>query len=259
MEKLIRPGRIIYGIGIIALGVLCILSKDFVAGRPPAATWAATIPGKLLWAYVSGGLLILAGLAVIFNKQARTAALVVAVMILLFSFVARHLYEMVDWLNAYKALALAGGSFIVAASFQRKDQGGREATSTRDKLVFTGCIFFSLFFIICGLAHFKFAGFIIKDFMPSYIPFPTFWTWFCGVCLIAGGLGLLLPPIRKWAALLSGIMIAGWFVLLHTVRFAADTNNASDRLGLCESFTFAGIFFVLAGILSGKGLGNLVN
>jgi hypothetical protein len=48
------------------------------------------------------------------------------------------------------------------------------------------------------------------------------------------------------------MMIAGWFILLHIVRFTADTSNASDRLGLCESFTFAGILFVLAGMFSRK-------
>jgi hypothetical protein len=47
-------------------------------------------------------------------------------------------------------------------------------------------------------------------------------------------------------------MIAGWFFLLHIPRFIADTSNTSDRLGLCESFTFVGIFFALAGTLSVK-------
>jgi hypothetical protein len=47
-------------------------------------------------------------------------------------------------------------------------------------------------------------------------------------------------------------MIFGWFVLLHIPRFLANVNDASDRLGLCESFTFAGILFVLAGMHATK-------
>ncbi len=254
MEKLIIPGRVIYAIGIIGMGVLCILLKDFIPGRPPAATWAAHIPGKLAWDYVSGCLLILSGLAVIFKIKPRIASLVVALMILTFSFLLRHLYMMTDWIGAYKALALGGGSLIVAASFHGPDSNKRPIARTDEKLVFTGCLFFSLFFIICGFAHFRFDDFIIKQFIPSYIPYPAFWTYFCGICLLAGGIGLLLPSTRKWAALLAGIMIAGWFILLHTVRFAADTNNASDQLGLCESFTFVGILFVLTGVLSKKQL-----
>ena len=101
-----------------------------------------------------------------------------------------------------------------------------------------------------GYAHFKFASFVI-DYIPAYIPFHVFWTYFCGICLFAGGIGLLIPPLSKWAALFSGIMLSGWFVLLHIPRFIANMNDASDRMGLFESFTLAGIFFTLAGVLSG--------
>jgi uncharacterized membrane protein len=252
MDKLIKPGRFIFAIGITGLGILCFISKDFIAGRPPVSSFGATIPGKLAWAYVSGSILILAGMAVLFNIKARIASLTVGVMILLCSFLLRHLYEMTDWGNAYKALALTGGAFIVAASFPGEKRGAANNFLTNYTLVFTGCLFFSLFFIICGFLHFKFPDFIKNDFIPRYIPFRGFWTYFCGVCLLAGGVGLIIPQTRKWAALLSGIMILGWFLLLHVVRFIHDTNNVSDRLGLCESFTFVGMLFVLAGITSKK-------
>ena len=107
------------------------------------------------------------------------------------------------------------------------------------------------FLIISGLAHFKYADFV-TDFIPSYIPFRSFWTYFCGVCLIAGGIGLFIPLTRRFAALLSGIMILSWFVLLHIPRFIANINDPSDRMGLGESFVFAGIFFILTGLFSEK-------
>ena len=251
MNKLIKPGRIIFATGIIALGILCIISKDFIVGRPPAATWAASIPGKLAWAYISGSLFIVGGAAIIFNLRAGFVSLSIGIVILVCSFLLRHLYEMVDWGNAYKSLALSGGAFIVAASFQKKEELNPANFSTKNKLVFAGCIFISLFMIICGILHFKFSQFVI-DFIPSYIPFHGFWTYFCGICLLAAGVGLLVPPMAKWTALLSGVMIAGWFLLLHIPRFIANTNDQGDRMGLCESFTFVGIFFVLAGMLPGK-------
>jgi uncharacterized membrane protein len=251
MNKLIKPGRIIFAIGILSLGILCFIEKDFIAGRPPVTTWFANVPGKLAWAYISGSLLIIAGLAIIFNIKAGLASIVIGVMILVCSFVLRHLYEMTDWVNAYKALALSGGAFITASSFLKKKGGGYGNFLMNYKLVFTGCIFFSLFLIICGLSHFKFYAFV-KNFIPAYIPFHGFWTYFCGACLLAGGVGLLIPETRKWAALLSGIMILGWFLLLHLPRFINDPNNVSDRMGLCESFTLAGSLFVLAGMFSKK-------
>lgn len=253
LDKLIRPGRIIFATGIIALGILCIISKDFIVGRPPA--WPAGFKVNPALADITGTALILAAMAILGKKRAGLAALLIAGLILLLS-VLRHLPNfMNDWLNAYKSMALFGGALIVGSSFFKEDG---HITSRyivndrlRNRLVLAGCFLLCVFFIACGYAHFKFAGFVM-DFIPAYIPFHSFWTYFCGICLFAGGAGLLLRQTRKWAALLSAIMLSGWFLLLHIPRFLANTHDASDRMGLCESFTFAGIFFVLAGITSEK-------
>jgi len=253
MPKLIGPGRIIFAIGIIALGILCIISKDFIVGRPPA--WPAGFDVNPALADISGTALILLAMAVLAKKKAGVAALLIAGLILLLS-VLRHLPNfMNDWGNAYKSMALFGGTLIVASSFFKEDgqitPRFKIDERWRKRLVLTGCFLLGVFFIAMGYAHFKFAGFV-TDYIPAYIPFHAFWTYFCGVCLFAGGLGLLLPPTRKWAALLSGMMVFGWFLLLHIPRFLGNTRDPSDRMGLCESFTIAGISFVLAGISKGK-------
>jgi uncharacterized membrane protein len=255
LDKLITPGRIIFAIGIIALGILCIISKDFIVGRPPA--WPVGFEVNPALADITGTVLILAAMAILAKKRAGLAALLIAGLVLLLSVLRTLPLFMNDWLslNAYKSMALFGGALIVASSFFKEDGHITSKFSVdermRNRLVLTGCILLGVFFIACGYAHFKFAEFV-KDFIPAYIPFHAFWTYFCGVCLFAGGLGLLLPQTRTWAALLSGIMVSGWFILLHIPRFLANTRDASDRMGLCESFTFVGIFFVLAGIPKGE-------
>jgi uncharacterized membrane protein YphA (DoxX/SURF4 family) len=252
MGKLIIRGRFMYAAGIIALAILCFVSKDFIVGRPPA--WPEGIHINPALAYISGIVLIIAAVAIILERKGRTAAFLVAAFIFFFS-VLRHLpHFMNDWANAYKSLALAGGSLIIAASFTVNDMtkysGTRTSGQSNAVLITIGCIFLSAFFIACGYAHFKFADFI-ESFIPSYIPFHAFWAYFCGICLFAEGVGLLIPRTRRLAALLSGVMVLGWFLLLHIPRFIANVNDPSDRMGLCESFTLAGIFFVLAGILPG--------
>ena len=251
MSKLIIPGRFIYSAGIIGLAVLCMISKDFIVGRPPQ--WPAGLKINPALAYISGVVLIIAAIAIILKRKARLAAFVISAIIFFFS-VLRHLPNfMNDWANAYKSLALVGGSFIIAASFPvqgvTKDSGFKTNERRRAALITIGCILLAAFFIACGYAHFKFAGFI-ESYIPSYIPFHVFWTYFCGICLFAGGIGLLIPQTRRPAALLSGFMILGWFLLLHIPRLVANMNDVSDRMGLCESFTLVGIFFVLAGILA---------
>jgi len=155
-----------------------------------------------------------------------------------------------DWLNAYKSMALFGGALIVASSAAAESNRIQSPGINRGYLL-AGSVLLAAFFIAAGYAHFKFAAFV-KDFIPAYIPFRIFWTFFCGICLIAGGTGLLIPQARKWAALLSGVMVLGWFILLHIPRFLSNVNDASDRMGLFESFTFVGIFFVLAGMFQKK-------
>ena len=251
MNKLTNAGRVIFALGMIALAVLCIISKDFIVGRPPA--WPAGWAVNPRLANISAGLMILAALRILLTKKGVIAALLIALLILLLS-VLRHIPHFTDdWLNSYKSMALLGGAAIIAASFFKEYNDtitwSRINGGLEKGLITGGTLLLSIFFIACGYAHFKFASFV-KDFIPAYIPFRGFWTYFCAICLIAGGLGLLIPFVRRYAALLSGIMVAGWFVLLHLPRFIANTNDASDRMGLCESFTFVGIFFVLAGIFS---------
>jgi uncharacterized membrane protein YphA (DoxX/SURF4 family) len=144
-------------------------------------------------------------------------------------------------INAYKTLALCGGAFIVAASFHQQSTAMQVTLS---------CVLLALFFIISGFAHFKFDDFIINSFIPAYIPFHSFWTYFCGIALMAGGIGLLVKQARKWAAALTGLMILLWFFLLHIPRVSYTPKDFGEWMGVCESFTFSGILFTLAGLSS---------
>ena len=250
MKKLIRPGQIIFATGIIALGVLQFFAKDFIVGRPPVVQWASNVPGKEAWAFVSGILLMIGGLFIILKRNASLAAYFIGIFIFIFSFLCRHLPNLfnvttaqdVIWqINAYKTLALCGGAFIIADSFHEQSNKIQSILN---------CILLALFFIISGFAHFKFDDFIINDFIPAYIPAHAFWTYFCGIALIAGGVGLLIKQTRKWAAAFTGLMILLWFFLLHIPRASSAPHDYSEWMGVCESFTFSGILFTLAGLSS---------
>ncbi|MEP6747693.1 MAG: hypothetical protein ABJB86_08205 [Bacteroidota bacterium] len=239
MYSLLKAGRSMFAIGILALGILCFIDKDFIVGRPPA--WPASFHGNPVLGYISGALIVLCAITILIDKKTIAASFIMAALIALLS-ISRHIATLADtWPNAFKALALAGSCLIIAASCKGNDR----------KLVFAGTATLALFLVVCGYAHFKYAPFV-DTLIPAYIPFHSFWTYFCGICLVAGGTGILLPATRRLASLLSGIMITGWFLLLHIPRFLANVNDTSDRLGVCESFAFAGIFFCLAAIFTSK-------
>jgi len=241
MTKLIYTGRLMFALGMTGLAVVSILNKDFIIGRPPA--WGKNIDPNPVLAYISAAILIIASVAIALNKKGMIAALAISILIFSLS-VLRCLPDFsLQALNTYKAMAFFGGGLIIAASFDSPNS----RHPFKKICIVTGLILLAAFFIMGGYAHFKYADFVTA-FIPSYIPFRSFWAYACGIFLLAGGIGILIPRTRKWAALLSGIMLTGWFLLLHIPRFINHINDSGDRMGLCESLSFAGVLFCLAGI-----------
>jgi len=89
-DKLAGLGRLFFTIGLVAFGIQQFIYGDFAPGRAPA--WPSAIPGRLVWAYVSGVILIAAGAAIISGKKARWAAILSGTLILVWALL-RHLPE----------------------------------------------------------------------------------------------------------------------------------------------------------------------
>jgi len=100
--------------------------------------------------------------------------------------------------------------------------------------------------LITGIHHFKFTEFV-ASLIPSWFPGDAVvWTYFAGVALIAGGIGLFIPFTARLAALLSGLMVFSWFWIVHLPRTFA---GVSDSIAVFEALAVSGIAFVLAGCL----------
>jgi uncharacterized membrane protein len=182
------------------------------------------------------------------------AGLVMALLILFLS-ISRHFPVFLrDWTNGYKAFALFGGSIIVAFQQQWANSSlsrSGEIVSWKRDLMTIGILLLAIFFLACGYAHFKFVDFVVH-FIPDYIPFRCFWAYFCGICLAAAGLGLIVSPLRQMAAILSGIMILSWFFLVHIPRIICYPGGPGELLGLFESLAFSGILLVLSGVAAAR-------
>jgi uncharacterized membrane protein len=203
MNRLAPIGRVFFALSLMAFGIEQFLVGDFVAGRAPG--WPAALPGRLAWAYATGVVFIVCGLAIITRKGLRPAAITAGALIFGWAFLRHVPLAIADstyggaWSNLGKALALSGGA-LAAAGFVR---------------VGRWCL--GAFLVSSGIQHFLFPTFV-ATLVPSWIPGPLFWTYFAGVALILGGAGLVLPPTARLAGALSGLMIFLWLVLLHVPR-----------------------------------------
>ncbi len=77
------------------------------------------------------------------------------------------------------------------------------------------------FFAFAGWLHFQ-NTYVYKEIIPECLPFPTFLVYLSGVCEVAGGIGLLIPKLRKWASY-------GLIALLIAV-FPANINMAVNSI-----------------------------
>ncbi len=78
------------------------------------------------------------------------------------------------------------------------------------------------------------------------MPWQLFWVQFAGVALIAGGVGLVVRPVARTAAFLTGVMIFGFFVLVHIPRTIADPLGFHGWMELGESMAYAAFAWLMA-------------
>lgn len=253
MNNIASIGRSFFAISLIAFGIQHFIFQDFVAGRAPA--WPAAMPGRLVWAVMSGVALIVAGVAIIFGRKARWAAIASGALIFLWAFPRQIPLVAADpsiggaWTSAGKALVLFGGAFAVAASLPEEKGSGLALSfvNLKESFLYFGLICLSLFMILAGFQHFRFDKFVVT-LVPQWIPGAFFWTYFAGIALIAGGTGLLLPQTTRIAAALSGLMIFLWVLMLHIPRAVSGLyDHKSEWLAVFEALAFSGLGLLLSG------------
>lgn len=243
-------GRVFFAAGLIGLGVEHFVFQEFVTGRAPP--WPEAVPGGTVWAYVTGIAFMALGLAILSGRSVRSAAMVTAVLIFLWAFVRLIPVVAADsflggtWTLAGKALTFTGGALAIAGTRLTGEDRGTPLSkfmNLRREFIVFGAICLGLFMVMTGIQHFIFTEFV-ASLIPAWFPGDNvFWTYFAGVALIAGGIGLNVPPTARLAAYLSGAMIFSWFWIVHIPRMFA---SVSDGMAVFEALAFSGIAFVLA-------------
>lgn len=246
-----KAGRYMFALATLGWAALHVIYGDFLFGRAPA--WPETMPGRLVWAYGSAAILIATGTTVLLERDGRKGLILLGLMVFIWAFVRQTLSLIAEpelggrLTMAGKALTFFGGAFAVAATLPPVQ--GRPThlltfvNQTHPFKVLGRCCLGS-FMILCGVQHFLFWQFV-QTLVPAWIPGALFWTYFAGVALIAGGVGLMIPSTATAAGRLSGIMVFIWFVILHIPR-GIEMNSGNEWTAVVESFAVSGLAFVVS-------------
>jgi uncharacterized membrane protein len=253
---LLQTGRAFYAVGLIGIGLMHFFFRNFPLVIIP--NFSAGPPLRLACVYAVGTTLTAAGIAMLFNLKGRKVAVWTGVVFIALVLIA-HIPSQLSgasatmlgaWTNAIKELALAGGAWIVALSFS---QEGSELPAWLEKALPLGRYFFAFLLIVFGIDHFLYAKFVAM-LVPSWAGSQMFWTYFAGVALISGGLGITVRRVAPLASLLVGVMIFLWVPMLHIPRAIADPymSVGNEWASVFEATAFSGVAFMLAALSKEK-------
>ena len=212
----------VYGLGIIAMGLVCLAWGNFDPGQPVPKEF----PGRNVLAYAAAVFMLVAGAAVEWRRTtARGAAALTAyyaliVVILMNGRVAlAHYAEFGSYSGMAEQLAIAAGGLIVYAASAKIDA----ALATR--LTRLGQVAFGVCALLFGGAHFFYMN-LTAPLVPKWLP-PTqeFWAYATGVGHIAAGVAILTRVQARLAAILLTAMFASFTLLVHGPMFLADRSS----------------------------------
>jgi uncharacterized membrane protein YphA (DoxX/SURF4 family) len=237
-----RIGRWLLAAACVAFGAQSLIFSKFIGGLEFLPSMA--VPA-MPWAWVNGGVLVIAGLGLALDRTARGAALVLAAM---FGFTALVLHgpqlighpkEAAD--DFFHVTAIAAGALALAASLGRTGWSRRAGLTAR--LVFGVCT------IGHGVMHFVYFK-LTADFIPAWIPGHEVWAAATGAAQIAAGLAILSGVLGRWAAILTGAMYASWFPLVHIPRVMAHPETTQEWTSLAIVAALTASALLVAGLLA---------
>lgn len=128
MPALVHLGRLFVGIAVLFFSMEHFLHPDFVPGVPLGKVVPTWIPLRLFWGYLTGAVLLAAGISILVNKKARLAATYLGVMIfLVVMFVYLPMLAAIPWdigngLNYFAdTLMFSGAILLLADALPRED------------------------------------------------------------------------------------------------------------------------------------------
>jgi uncharacterized membrane protein len=218
-KKATAFGWRVYGLGVMAIGITCLVFGEFDPGQPMPEHF----PARTALAYAAGAFMVVAAATIEWRRTAAWGAAALTVYYTLFVVI---LMNGRVWLTDYAVyvtyediamqLAIAAGGLVVYATTAEID-GALAGRLTR-----AGQLTFGVCALVFGGAHFVYMQ-NTASMVPRWLP-PSqeFWGYATGVGFVAAGLAILTGVQARLAAILMTAMLVCFGVLANGPILLAD-------------------------------------
>ena len=255
VDKIMRFGRLFFAIPLAVFG-----SEHFTFTANVAALVPSWIPAHTFWVYLVGLAFLGAALSIAVLVQARLAAALVGMTLLIFVLVMDLPAVVANpgnrffWALALRQLAFSGGAFAFAMSLgsteprQALRQSGPALwTAARAAIprFFVGVA--SLFYGVEHLLHPEYVpGVPLQKLTPEWIPGRIFLSYFVGVILILAGVCLLVNKKARTAATSLGLTILLTVLWIYLPMLLAAPTDVGALNFFFDTLLFCGAILLLA-------------
>jgi uncharacterized membrane protein len=240
-------GRRVYGLGVMALGLVSLVFGAFDPGQPVPENF----PARMVLAYAAGVLMVVAAAAIEWRRTAAWGAAALTIYYTLFVVIlmnGRLLLKNYAVLVTYEdlaiQLAIAAGGMVVYAGSAGIDAALAARLTRLGRLALGVCA------LVFGGAHFVYMK-NTAPMVPQWLP-PTqeFWGYATGVCFVAAGLAILTGVQARLAAILMTAMLASFGLLANGPVLLADHSSHWNWSESAVNLAVTGAAWVVADSLA---------
>jgi len=238
----------VYGLGVMALGVLCLVFGEFDPGQSVPKNFS----GYTALAYVAGVFMVVAGAAVEWRRTVAWGAAALTAYYTLFVVIlmnGRLLLAHYAEYGTYEGLSMqvaiaAGGLIIFAANANMIHQDVAARLTRLGQLAIGACS------LVWGGAHFIYMN-LTAPLVPKWLP-PTqeFWGYATGIVFILAGVAILTGVQARLAAILLTAMIASLGLLANDRILLADHSSHWNWTESALNLALTGVAWVMADSLA---------
>ncbi|SHM42199.1 DoxX family membrane protein [Rhodanobacter sp. OK091] len=253
MGSATRLGSGLFGIGMLAFGVLNFVFGTPVLGLEPLPDW---LPAQTLWTYIIALLLVVGGVCVLSDRlRPRQSAIMLGGLLSLWLILQvptllANIHNGSKWTSAFECLALCSAAWVLAHALSDSATVRTSWNGRLRRLADIGRYGFGITLPVFGALHFIYWQYVASV-IPGWIPgSPVFWAYFTGCAHIAAGLAILSGVQARLAATMLGIMFGSWVLIVHVPRVLASPHNQSEWTSLCVAIALCGGAWLMAGYLA---------